>query len=129
GALWIAGGTQPLTGINTYTGVTQIAPIVAGGSATLALKGIGSIATSSEVFVTTGGTFDISQTTAGASIKTLAGNGNVALGGQTLTITIGSTTFSGVLSDGGIGAGANGGLTVSGGTQTPTGGNTYTGAT
>jgi fibronectin-binding autotransporter adhesin len=129
GALWVAGGTQTLSGVNTYTGVTQIAPIVAGGSATLALTDIGSIATSSEVFVATGGTFDISQTTAGASIKTLAGNGNVALGGQELTITNGSTTFSGVLADGGIGGGTKGSLIVSGGTQTLAGVNIYTGDT
>lgn len=130
GALWVAGGTQTLTGVNTYTGVTQIAPLVTGGTATLALKGIGSVATSSEVFVATGGTFDISQTTAGASIMTLAGNGAVALGAQRLTITNGSTTFAGVLSDGGIVAGsAPGSLTVSGGTQTLTGVNTYTGDT
>ena len=133
GGLWVAGGTQTLSGINTYTGVTQIAPIVTGGTATLALIGIGSIATSSEVLVLTGGTFDISQTTAGASIQTLAGNGNVALGGKALTITNGSTTtaglFAGVLSDGGIGGGTKGSLIVSGGTQTLAGVNTYTGDT
>jgi len=129
GNLWVAGGTQTLTGVNTYTGVTLISPLVAGGTATLALAGNGSIATSSEVAVNAGGTFDISQTTAGASIQTLAGNGNVALGGQRLTITNGSTTFSGVLSDGGIGGGTKGSLTVSGGTQTLAGVNTYTGDT
>lgn len=133
GALWVAGGVQTLSGVNTYTGVTQIVPIVTGGSATLALTGIGSIATSSEVLVNAGGTFDISQTTAGASIQTLTGNGNVALGGQKLTITNGSPTanglFAGVLSDGGIGGGTKGSLTVSGGTETLSGVNTYTGAT
>src|SRR5262249_39392567 len=83
----------------------------------------------SEVFLAPGGTFDISQTTAGASIMTLAGNGNVALGGQALTITNGSTTFFGVLADGGIGGGTQGSLIVSGGTQTLAGVNTYTGDT
>jgi fibronectin-binding autotransporter adhesin len=129
GNVWVAGGTQTLSGINTFTGVTQIAPIVTGGTATLALTGNGSIATSSEVFVATGGTFDISQTTAGSSIVTLGGNGNVGLGGKALTITNGSTTFAGVLADGGIGGGMKGSLIVSGGTQTLAGVNTYTGDT
>jgi fibronectin-binding autotransporter adhesin len=129
GAVWIAGGIQTLSGINTYTGVTQVAPIVAGGTATLALSGIGSIATSSEVFVATGGTFDVSQTTAGASIMTIDGNGDVALGAQTLSITNGSTTFFGVIADGGIGGGTAGNFAVNGGTQTLAGVNTYTGDT
>src|SRR5262249_57924732 len=78
----------------------------------------------------TGGTFDISQTSTGASIKTLqdsgaSPSGHVALGSQTLTITNGSTTFSGVIADGGLG----GGLAVTGGTQTLAGVNTYTGMT
>ena len=74
------------------------------------------------------GTFDISQTTSGASITTLAGTGNVALGGsaQTLNITTGSTTFSGVIADGGIGGGTAGNVEVSGGIQTLSGVNTYT---
>src|SRR5262249_47709868 len=100
---------------------------------TLALAGIGSIATSSKVAIATGGTFDISQT-GGASIKTLAdaapgASGKVALGAQTLFITDGSTTVSGVIADGGIGNGPGGSLAVSGGTQTLAGVNTYTGLT
>jgi fibronectin-binding autotransporter adhesin len=130
GNLWVNGGTQTLSGTNTYTGVTQVAPLAPGGTATLALTGTGSIATSSEVFLATGGTFDISQTTAGASIKTLEGaDGKVALGAQTLTITNGSTGFAGVISDGGIGGGVLGGFKVTGGTQTLAGVNTYTGDT
>ena len=39
GGIEIAGGTQTLSGVNTYAGVTQIDP-----GATLALKGNGSIA-------------------------------------------------------------------------------------
>jgi autotransporter-associated beta strand protein len=98
------------------------------------LSGSGSIATSSMVAIATGGTFDISLTTAGASITTLADfganpSGTVSLGSQTLTITGGSTTFSGVIADGGLGGGSGGGLMVSGGTQTLAGTNTYTGAT
>ncbi|MGA8613462.1 MAG: autotransporter domain-containing protein, partial [Xanthobacteraceae bacterium] len=129
GSLIVTGGTQTLSGVNTYTGDTTID---AGGK--LALTGTGSIATSSVVQLATGGTFDISQTTAGASIKTLADTaigqaGNVFLGSQTLTITAGSTTFSGVIADGGIGGGAGGNLTITGGIQTLAGVNTYTGLT
>ena len=104
-----------LTGTNTYTGKTIVEE-----DARLALSGTGSIATSSEVQVD--GTFDIADTTAGAAITTLSGSGEVALGEQTLTITDGSTTFSG-------GIGGEGGVTVSAGTQTLTGENTYEGAT
>src|SRR5208282_944124 len=69
------------------------------------------------------GTFDISATTAGASIKTLSGTGDVTLGSETLTLTAGDTTFSGVIA-------GSGGLTVDGSaTETLTGDNTYSGAT
>ncbi|MGA8611838.1 MAG: autotransporter-associated beta strand repeat-containing protein, partial [Xanthobacteraceae bacterium] len=128
------GGTLTLTNANTYTGTT----IIGDGthSVTLALSGTGSIANSSTVAIATGGTFDISQTTNGASIATLADSatgqaGNVNLGGanQTLTITGGSTTFSGSIQDGGIGNGTGGNLAIAGGTQTLAGVNTYTGAT
>ena len=130
GRLIVAGGVQGLSGTNTYTGATVIAPNPSPGSATLALVGTGSIATSSEVEIATGGTFDISLTTSGASIKTLADfgvspNGKVSLGAQKLTITAGSTTFSGVIGDGGHG----GSLEIAGGIQTLAGVNTYIGAT
>ena len=130
--LTVAGGTLTLSGNNTYTGLTTIAPT--SGIATLALTGSGSTAQSSGVAIGTGGTFDISQTTSGASITTLADSGanpsgSVALGTQTLSITNGSTTFSGVIADSGINPGTGGNLTISGGTQTLAGANTYTGAT
>jgi autotransporter-associated beta strand protein len=120
GGLKLQGGTSvdadlTLTGTNTYTGKTTVAD-----NASLSLSGSGSIAASSEVEVD--GTFDIAGTTSGASIKTLSGEGDVALGEKTLTITAGSTEFSGAI-DG------EGGLTVSGGTQTLSGENTYEGAT
>ena len=112
-ALTLAGGTLTLTGDNLYTGVTTI-------SGTLVLSGSGSIAGSSDVV--DDGTFDISATTSGASIVTLSGDGTVALGIETLTLTNASSTFSGAI-DG------SGGLTLTAGTETLTGDNLYTGAT
>ena len=112
-------GTLTLTGTNTYTGSTTIS------AGTLALSGSGSIASSSQVNVSNAaGTFDISGTSSGATITTLNGvaNSHVTLGGQTLTISNGSTTYAGIIQ-------GTGGLTVTGGTQTLSGANTYTGAT
>ncbi len=117
-----AGGTVTLTGANTYTGATTIA-----SGATLALSGTGGIANSSGV--ADSGTFDVSQTNSSATVTTLSGAGSVALGAKALTISNASTTFSGVIADGGIGGGTGGSLAVGGGTQTLTGSNTYTGAT
>jgi autotransporter-associated beta strand protein len=109
------GGSVTLTGVNTYVGATTI-----DSGVTLALAGDGSIASSSKV--TDNGTFDISGTTHGASIQSLAGTGNVALGGQTLTLSHANDTFSGAIA-------GSGGVTVNGGTETLSGANTYTGAT
>lgn len=105
-------GTLSLAGANTYSGTTTIA------EGTLALTGNGSIAASSGVV--NEGTLDISATTAGASVRTLSGTGNVALGGQTLTLTDASGTFSGRI-------GGSGGVAVAGGTQTLSGANSYAG--
>lgn len=110
-------GKLTLTGASTFTGSTNI------NAGTLALSGSGAISTSSGVRVNNGATFDISATSAGTNITTLAGGGNVALGAKTLTITAGNNTFSGILS------GTGGGLTVAGGTEILTGSNTYTGVT
>ena len=124
--------TLTLTGANTYTGATTIT------AGTLALSGSGSIANSSGVSLATGAVFDISQTTAGASIESLGNiaagqTGTVYLGAQTLTLTGALTTFGGVIADaGGIDSVAGGGLTLgptATGTETLTGVNTYTGAT
>lgn len=111
----VGGGELVLTGSSTYSGATTI-----NSSAMLALTGTGSIASSS--VVTVNGTFDISQTSSGASIVSLSGAGSVALGSQTLTITNGSTTFTGVIS----GAGS---LLISGGTQILDSTQAYTGNT
>ena len=122
GGLTIQAGLQGLSGANTYTGQTTINP-----SATLALMGTGSIATSSAVL--DNGILDISSTSAGASITSLSGSGAVALGQQTLTLTAASGTFSGSVVDGGLSGGSGGSLTIAGGTETLTGTNTYTGLT
>lgn len=104
GGFTVAGGTQTLTGANSFTGVTTVAD-----GAKLDLEGTGSIADSSKLSLS--GEFDISQTSNGASIKTLEGDGDVVLGSQTLSITDASTIFSGGIS-------GTGTFNVVGGTQT-----------
>ncbi|WP_210419020.1 autotransporter-associated beta strand repeat-containing protein [Bradyrhizobium sp. NAS80.1] len=103
----LGAGTTQLTAGNSYTGATVIDT-----NGTLALMGAGSIAASSSL--TANGTFDISSTGGGASITTLSGRGTVVLGGQTLTIDHGASTFSGSIQ-------GSGGLAITGGTQTLSG--------
>ncbi|HEX7925810.1 MAG TPA: autotransporter domain-containing protein [Bradyrhizobium sp.] len=129
--LEIAGGTQTLSGVNGYIGLTQI-----DAGATLALKGNGSIANSQVVAFSPGagiGTFDISQTNSGASVAglfDLSGHSVVSLGAKTLTITGGVGIYSGVIQDGGIGGGTGGNVTIaSGGLARFGGASTYTGLT
>jgi fibronectin-binding autotransporter adhesin len=127
--LAIGGGTQTLSGTNTYTGTTALA-----SGATLALLGSGSIASSVGVeFIQVGpgvATFDISQTTSGAVVGGLVdldGVGVVSLGSKTLTVGPNGGPFAGIIQDGGIG----GGLTIASpgfGLQLA-GVNTYAGAT
>jgi len=107
-------GTLTLTANNTYTGATTIT------AGTLALTGTGSIAASSGV--RDDGVFDVSATTAGASIESLSGSGMVNLGAQTLTVVAATDTFDGVIQ-------GTSGLTLTGGTETLTGANTFTGNT
>jgi outer membrane autotransporter protein len=126
GGLTLSGGTQTLSGVNTYSNATQI-----GNGATLALKGNGSIASSAFVGLAgASATLDISQTNSGTSIAALFGTGRVSLGSKTLTITSGSF-FNGVIQDGGIAGGTGGGVTIAAGAfgQDLRGVNTYTGAT
>jgi T5SS/PEP-CTERM-associated repeat protein/autotransporter-associated beta strand protein len=121
----IGAGTVVFTGPNTYTGGTTI------NAGTLTIGSGGSIADSSGVnLAASGATFDISNG-GNQTIQDLSGSGNVALGSNTLTLgTANSTTFSGVIADGGIGGGTGGGIDKAGtGTLTLTGANTYTGNT
>nr|WP_235885277.1 autotransporter domain-containing protein [Bradyrhizobium frederickii] len=128
GGFEVFGGTQTLSGVNTYSNATQI-----DAGATLALKGAGSIANSAFVsFSAANATLDISQTTSGTSIRGLGspgGSGIVSLGSKTLTITSGST-FGGVIQNGGIAGGSGGSVVIAGGAVQALGGvNTYTGTT
>ena len=122
GSVTIQSGSFNESGVSTYTGATTI-----DSAGFLLLTAGGSIATSSGVL--NNGIFDISGTTAGASITSIAGSGTVGLGAQTLTLTAASGTFSGAMADGGLFGGTGGGLTIAAGTETLTGTNTYTGAT
>ncbi|GAA5628163.1 hypothetical protein Brsp05_03459 [Brucella sp. NBRC 12953] len=105
-------GTLTLTGMNSFTGKTQID---AGG--TLALAGQGRINASSGVEVN--GTLDISAA-ASAQIKTLSGSGSVVLGSNYLGITQAAGVFSGAIT-------GAGGVMVTGGNQVLTGSSTFSG--
>jgi autotransporter-associated beta strand protein len=114
GGLTVAGGAETLSGVNDFTGAAVIAP-----GATLGLSGIGAIGASTGV--QDGGTFDISGSgNGGASVAALAGDGAVALGGNTLTLTAASGDFGGAMSGGG-------GLDVAAGDEILTGDNAFTG--
>ncbi|RYG07314.1 MAG: autotransporter protein, partial [Burkholderiales bacterium] len=112
----IGTGTTTLTATNTYTGATKVT------SGTLALSGAGSIAGSSSLAVGADTNFSIAGTTNGATVNSLSGLGNVALGESTLTLNAGEDTFGGVIS-------GNGALTLANGKQTLSGANTYIGTT
>ncbi|HEX7338439.1 MAG TPA: autotransporter domain-containing protein [Rhodanobacteraceae bacterium] len=123
GALTVAsGGVANLSAVNTYTGPTSVA-----ANAWLGLAGPGSIADSSNL--TVDGVFDISRTSQRTDVHSLAGSGTVRLGDALLNLTSANGTFSGSLTDGGLGGGAGGHLIISGGTETLSGDNTYTGPT
>ncbi|HEY1752186.1 MAG TPA: autotransporter domain-containing protein, partial [Caulobacteraceae bacterium] len=123
GALEIQSGALVDSAVSTYAGTTTLDP-----AGVLSLTGAGSISNSAGVI--DNGLFDISGTTAGASIVTLDGSGQVSLGAQTLTLTSASGTFSGALSNGGgLFAGTGGGLTIAAGAETLTGASNFAGPT
>jgi autotransporter-associated beta strand protein len=115
GALTVNAGNITLGGENSYTGATRIA-----AGATLALTTTPGLAASSRVIAN--GTLDISASNGGASVASLAGGGAVTLGDKQLTVTNGADTFAGSI-------GGSGGLLVTGGVQTLSGVNHYTGPT
>lgn len=129
GGVTIAGGDETFSGgtaavpVKTYKGLTRV-----DAAATLNLSGAGGIGASSGVVAN--GTFDVHLTTGtnGSKIQSLSGEntGSVLLGARTLTLTNASGIFKGVISDGAVGSG--GGLTISKGTETLMGANTFTGA-
>lgn len=124
GGVVLDGGQQTFSGVNTYTGATSIY------YATLALSGSGSISNSSEI--NNYGSFDISNTSAGATVNSLGGSGVVYLGSQILSVNGNpyGSEFNGVIADGGININqVGGGLTILSGTQYLKGINTYTGST
>jgi len=112
----------------TFTGATTI-----GNGATLGLFGGASIAASSSVTVSAGGTLAVGIGAGSGetdSIKGLAGTGSVVLNGfsgapVTLAITTAGTSFGGIIS-----GDNNSNISISGGgTQALTGSNTYSGTT
>ncbi len=120
GGLVIAGGTEILSGTDIYTGTTTI-----NANAKLSLMAINTLATSP---IVDNGTLDISSAINNLSnivsvnVTSIAGSGTVNLGESTLVVTNASGTFSGNIQ-------GAGNLTVSGGTETLTGINTFTGTT
>ena len=111
------GGTVALSGVNTYTGATNV------NAGILQLGAANRVPNTSALTVASGATFDLNNFA--ETIGSVAGAGNITLGSATLT-TGGdgtSTTFSGSIS-------GTGGVTKTGaGTTTLSGTNTYTGAT
>lgn len=109
-------GTLTLSTAQSYTGATTVE------SGTLALAGAGSIAASAGLTLNSGSRYDISATS-GSLIRSLSGSGDIALGGQALTVT-GGGSFGGAIS------GSGGSLIKQGGnTLALTGISSHTGPT
>jgi autotransporter-associated beta strand protein len=114
-------GTLLLEAANTYTGATRI------DAGVLKLAANASISESEKVVVAANATFDTSAITGNVFIESLAGagtvlNGSIAPDSLVITDAKPGDVFSGVIS-------GTGGLRITGGTQTLTGINTYTGPT
>lgn len=122
-----------LSGTNTYTGATTV------NSGVLQVRGTASLPTASAVVINEGGGVELGKNN--VAMASLSGVGyvefaetGVAAGGGSSTLTIGSanttTTFSGIIRNGGTGADFTGHLTKTGsGSLTLAGVNTYTGTT
>ncbi len=129
GSIWGSGGltkqgsgTLTLESMSGFDGTTTIA----GG--TLALVGSGIISYSS-VMVASGATFDVSGTSAPASlIRSLDGSGTVQLGSIELVMDNAAGSFSGTIVDAGPGV-TRGALTIIEGSLTLSGVSTYGGVT
>jgi fibronectin-binding autotransporter adhesin len=112
GGLLVNAGTQTLTGVNSYTGMTQI-----DAGATLAISGDGAITTSGGVL--NNGTLTIASTLPSV-MTSLAGNGVLNLVNQSVTFTQGADNFTGSIT-------GTGTMRVTGGIQQLSGVNTISG--
>jgi autotransporter-associated beta strand protein len=115
GTFSVNGGSIALSGVNTYSGGTNIST-----GSTLSITGTGAIASS--IGVNNTGIFDISSASSVVSIKDLSGSGSTLLGSNSLNLTGATSTYSGTAS-------GAGGITISSGSSQLAGSNTYTGAT
>ncbi|MDP1961525.1 MAG: autotransporter domain-containing protein [Reyranella sp.] len=122
GSLNIAGGSQALAGVNTYTGLTTIA-----AGAKLYLGPTAGIASSSGL--ANNGVFDMSFATQPVFLQSFSGSGQMNLGSQKLTVTNASGLFSGVIAEGGDSGGTGASLALDGGMLVLTGANSYSGGT
>ena len=125
-------------GQNLFEGDAGNATLIANGGSNGGDGGfiqyrLGSTGGTARVEVFGNGTLDISQHNApGVTTGSIEGSGLVFLGGVNLTVGTNnlSTTFSGVMQDGGFSGGTGGSLTKIGtGKLTLSGANTYTGVT
>ncbi len=115
-------GTLILSGANTYTGGTT----VSGG--TLQLDGGDNrLATTGDVAVSSGAALDLNDRN--QQVAALIGAGSVLLGDGGEALTVGSGSFSGVLSEDGALVKAGTGTLVLSGANTFTGGTTVSGGT
>jgi len=111
GDLLIQGGSQILSGVNTYSGLTTI-----NAGATLALSGTGSISNTSNVI--DNGIFSIANAASGVTLSGLSGSGVLSLGANSLTL--GGSAFTGSIT-------GSGNLSFAGPLQQISSSNTFSG--
>ena len=107
--------------------MSRPSPAVGGRPAGLLVSGPGSIASRRASSTTAPSTSRAPGSR--SAIQSLSGSGQVNLGGQNLTITNASGTFSGTIVDGGSFPASGGSLTLAGGQLTFAGTGSYTGGT